>query len=77
VKEREKIVLSAIVKYWCIHHYHKCKVEYTNWIKSDEISISYNYNWKKKMNVALKSETSRLLGDNFFANDYVILERRE
>jgi len=27
-KEREKIVLSAFVKYWCILHYHKCKVEY-------------------------------------------------
>jgi len=23
VKER-KIVLSALVKYWCIYHYHKC-----------------------------------------------------
>jgi len=22
------MVLSALVKYWCIIHYHKCKVEY-------------------------------------------------
>jgi len=27
MKER-KIVLSALVKYWCILHYHKYKVEY-------------------------------------------------
>jgi len=27
MKERE-IVLSALIKYWCIFHYHKCKVEY-------------------------------------------------
>jgi len=22
------MVLSVLVKYWCILHYHKCKVEY-------------------------------------------------
>jgi len=22
------VVLSALVKYWCILHYHKCKVKY-------------------------------------------------
>jgi len=22
------MVLSVLVKYWCIYHYHKCKVEY-------------------------------------------------
>jgi hypothetical protein len=22
------MVLSALFKYWCIYHYHKCKVEY-------------------------------------------------
>jgi len=27
MKEREKI-LSALVKYWCILHYHKFKMEY-------------------------------------------------
>jgi len=25
---REKNGLSAFVKYWCILHHHKCKVEY-------------------------------------------------
>ena len=25
---RKKIVLSVLVKYWCIFHYHKYKVEY-------------------------------------------------
>jgi len=27
VNEREKIVLSVLVKYWCIQRYHKYKVD--------------------------------------------------
>jgi len=29
VKEREReMILRALVNYWCIYHYRKCKVEY-------------------------------------------------
>jgi len=29
ISERErKMGLSALINYWCIHLYHKCKVEY-------------------------------------------------
>jgi len=28
MNEREKLFFSALVKYWCIIQYHKCKVEY-------------------------------------------------
>jgi len=27
-KGEEKIVLCALIKHWCIYHYHKYKIEY-------------------------------------------------
>jgi len=45
VKER-KMVLSVFVKYWCIHHYHKCKVEYIE-LGMIKIVLIRVYSWKK------------------------------
>jgi len=45
------MVLSAFVKYWCILHYHKCKMEY---IELRVIKLIL-------INVALKNEI-----DQFF-----------
>ena len=48
------------------------------WIGSCESNINYRYKGKKKINIVLKSETTQLFWDTyFFANDSVIIERRE
>jgi len=48
------------------------------WIGSCESNINYSYKGKKKINIVLKSETTQLFWDTyFFANDSVIIERRE
>jgi len=59
------MVVSDLVKYWCIHHYHKCKMENIELGVMKEVLIRV-YNWKKTINVALKSEMGQLFWDNFF-----------
>jgi len=62
MSERErKIILSALVKYWCIHHYHKCKVEDIE-LGVMKVLLIRVYNWNKVINIALKSE----MGQNKF-----------
>ena len=47
------------------------------WIENDESNINYSYKGKKVVNIVLKSEMTQLFWDFFFANDSVIIERRE
>jgi len=40
MKEKEKIVLSALVKYWCILHCHKYIQSEIYWIETDGSNIN-------------------------------------
>jgi len=59
VKERKKKVLNAFVKYWCIYHYHKCKVEYIE-LRVMEVVLIRVIIGKKVINIALKTKMSHL-----------------
>jgi len=57
------MVLSVLVKYWCIYHYQKCKLEDVK-LGMIKVVLIIVYSWKKVINIALKSEMSKLFWDN-------------
>jgi len=74
--KEKKIVLSALVKYWCILPYHKCELKYNETRVMKVILIRVIK--EKIINIVLKSEMTYLFWDTiFFANGLVIIERRE
>jgi hypothetical protein len=54
-----KIIISALVKYWCILHYHKCKVKYIE-LGVMKVILIRVIKGKKIINIVLKSEMTQL-----------------
>jgi len=53
------MVLNALVKYWCILHYHKCKVEYIK-LEVVRVILIRVVKRKKIINIVLKNEMTQL-----------------
>jgi len=49
-------MLSDLVKYWCIYHYHKCKVKYIELRVMKVVLVRVIIGKKKVINIALKSK---------------------